>query len=216
METLIPGLHASPAEPLPFAPSLDIRAFLLTREAGNLLVYNAPALETEVTAVQRLGGVTRQYLNHRHEAMLGGDRAARALGAMLVSHEHERRSIAEHGTVDETFAERGMLDDDFEIIPAPGHTRGATAYLWDTGEHRALFTGDSIYLRDGDWIAAVLDGSDRAAYLTSLELIRDLDFDVLVPWAATGGRPPHAFTDPADARRRIDAIVARVRSGEDH
>jgi glyoxylase-like metal-dependent hydrolase (beta-lactamase superfamily II) len=215
-ETLIPRLHASPAEPLPFAPSLDIRAFLLARDAGNLLVYDASVLEAEVAALQRLGGARRQYLNHRHEAMFGADRAARALGATLVSHEHERRSIAEHGVVDEVFSERGMLDDDFEVIPTPGHTRGATAYLWDTGEHRALFTGDSVYLRDGEWVAAVLQGSDRGAYLISLELIRELDFDVLVPWASTGGRPPHALTHAADARRRIDAIIARVRRGEDH
>ena len=215
-ETLIPGLHASLPEPLPFAASLDIRAFLLARDAGNLLVYNASTVAADTAALQRLGGLSRQYLNHRHEAMFGGDGAARALGATLVSHEHERRSIAEHGGVDEVFSERGMLDGDFEILPTPGHTRGATAYLWDTGEHRALFTGDTIYLRDGEWVAAVLDGSDRAAYLDSLELVRDLDFDVLVPWAATSGRPPHALTDPADARRRLDAIIARVRRGEDH
>ncbi len=53
-----------------------------------------------------------------------------------------------------------MLDDDFEVIPIPGHTPGATAYLWDDGERRHLFTGDSIYLSDGEWIAALLDSSD--------------------------------------------------------
>jgi hypothetical protein len=38
--------------------------------------------------------------------------------------------------VDETFSGRHRLDDDFEVIPTPGHTSGATADLWDTGEHR--------------------------------------------------------------------------------
>ena len=108
-----------------------------------------------------------------------------------------------------------MLDDDFEVIPTPGHTSGATAYLWDSGEHRLLFTGDTIYLNEGEWVAAVLASSDRGLYIESLELIRELDFDALVPWAATGGRPYHALTDKADARRRIDAILERVRSGED-
>jgi hypothetical protein len=65
-------------------------------------------------------------------------------------------------------------------------------------------------------VAAVLESSDRGAYLESLELIRGLDFDVLVPWAATGGQPYHALTSRADARRRIDAISERVRRGEDH
>ncbi len=63
----------------------------------------------------------------------------------------------------------------------------------------------------------MLEGSsDRDDYVKSLELIRALDFDVLVPWAATGGRPYHAFTDRADARLRIDTILERLRRGEDH
>ena len=108
-----------------------------------------------------------------------------------------------------------MLDDDLEVIPTPGHTSGATAYLWDTGHERLLFTGDTVYLDGGEWVAAVLESSDRAAYIESLELIRGLDFDVLVPWAATGGEPYYALTDRADAGRRIDAILERLRRGED-
>jgi hypothetical protein len=57
------------------------------------------------------------------------------------------------------------------------------------------------------------EASDRNRYTASLELIRELDFDVLVPWIATGGRPYHAPTDSADARRRIDAILERLRRG---
>jgi hypothetical protein len=61
----------------------------------------------------------------------------------------------------------------------------------------------------------VLDSSDRDAYIKSLELIKDLEFDVLVPWAATVGEPCHALTDKADAARRIDAILERLRRGDD-
>jgi hypothetical protein len=78
-----------------------------------------------------------------------------------------------------------------------------------------MFNGDTIYLDEGAWVAAILESSDRGPYLESLELIRDLDFDVLAPWAATGGHPYYAFTDGADARRRIDAILERARRGED-
>jgi hypothetical protein len=39
---------------------------------------------------------------------------------------------------------------------------------------------------------------------------------VLVPWAATVGHPCHADTDKADTARRIDAIVERLRRGDDH
>ena len=75
-----------------------------------------------------------------------------------------------------------------------------------------LFTGDTVYLQDGEWVAAVLSSSDRQAYLQSLELIADLDFDVLVPWAASAGEPFHVLTGKADARRRIDVILARLQA----
>jgi Metallo-beta-lactamase superfamily len=121
LETAVPGLYASAPEPLPFAPSLLIRAFVLRRDHGN---------------------------------------------------------------------------------------------VWDNGEHRFLFTGDTIMLKDGEWVAAVLNSSNRESYIESLELIRELDFDVLVPWAASGDQPYHAVTSQADRRRRVGAILERIRNGE--
>jgi glyoxylase-like metal-dependent hydrolase (beta-lactamase superfamily II) len=216
VDTVIPGLCASAPEPLPFDPSLEIRAFLLQRDQGNLLVYSAGTLAADVHAIEDLGGISRQYLNHRHEAAFGCDWVANKFDAPLFCHESERRSVSGTCNVDETFSERHMLDDDFEVIPTPGHTRGATAFLWDSGRHRCLFTGDTIYFRDGEWVAALLAGtSDRGKYIESLELIRNLDFDVLVPWVATTGQPYHAVIDKTDARRRVDAILKRVQRGED-
>ena len=209
---MIPGLRASTSEPLPFAAALHIRAFLLERERGNVLVYSVTGLESDEAAIEDAGGIARQYLNHRHEAMF----ASSWVKAPLFVHERERESVAKKAHVRGTFSRRHLLDDDFEVIPTPGHTPGATAYLWDSGSHRLLFTGDTIYLDDGEWVAAVLPSSDRERYVESLELIRELDFDVLVPWAASAGAPYHAMTDRADARRRIDAILDRVRRGEDH
>jgi len=204
MDTVIPGLHASAPHPLPFARSLLVRSFLLEREAGNLIVYGAEATPS-------LEGATHRYLGHWHEAMFAADLD----GIPTLVHERDREPAEQRASVDGTFSERSTLDGDFELIPIPGHTAGATAFLWDSGAHRALFTGDSIYLVEDEWVVAVdVSGADRDAYLESLALMRELEFDVLVPWAATVGRPPHAFTDAVDARRRIDAIVDRVRRGE--
>ena len=211
LETVIPGLHATTPEPLPFATSLHVRAFVLERDRGNILMYSTAGLEADAAAIEDLGGLSRHYLNHRHEAMFASD----AVHAPLFVHENERDSVARAYHVRGTFSRRHVLDDDFEVIPTPGHTSGATAYLWDSGGHRALFTGDTIFLSGGEWVAAVLEGSsDRASYLESLELIRELDFDVLVPWAASTGEPYHAVISHAGAQRRIDAIIERVRRGE--
>jgi glyoxylase-like metal-dependent hydrolase (beta-lactamase superfamily II) len=209
MDVQIPGLHASSPQPMPFDPSLDIRAFLLERDRGNVLVYSTAELAADAPAIEDLGGISRWYLNHRHESIFTSE----AVTAPLFVHEDDGQAVAARAHVRATFSKRHTLDEDFEAIPTPGHTPGATAYLWDNGEHRFLFTGDTVFLRDGEWVAAVLDSSDRAAYVESLELIRELDFDVIVPWAASSGEPYHAVTSAAEARRRIDALNARVRQG---
>src|SRR6266545_2462282 len=63
MKTVIPGLHASPPEPVPFGPSLEIRAFLLEREQGNVLVYRAETLKGR-DAEGRGGGGQRARRHH--------------------------------------------------------------------------------------------------------------------------------------------------------
>jgi glyoxylase-like metal-dependent hydrolase (beta-lactamase superfamily II) len=193
MATITQDLYASAPTALPFAPSFDIRAFLLPREAGNLLVYSAPAVVDEADAIEALGGIDRQYQNHSHEAGFGADAITERFGSTV-----------------ETFSERTSVDADFEVIPTPGHTPDATAFLWDSGHHRYLFTGDTIYLDDGEWVAGLLDSSDRESYITSLELIRELEFDLLVPWLATHGQPYMSSTNRGETGRRIDAILAKL------
>lgn len=216
MEKVVSGLYASAPEPLGFGPSLETRAFLLEREQGNLLVYRSEALERDTQEVKDLGGISRQYLNHHHEASPACDRVARTFDAPLHVHEEEAQAVSGICNVDQTFSERHYLDEVFEVIPIPGHTGGATAFLWDTGEHRCLFTGDTVFFVRGKWRAAVLDGiSDREKYTESLESIRSLDFDLVVPGIAPAGEPYYEFVEKAEAERRIDEILDRLRRSED-
>lgn len=178
---------------------------MLERERGNLLVYAAPGLDAYARALSDLG-VAGHYLNHGHEALF----LPNSGGPPVFVHEADSAAVARNRSGVNTFSDRHALDDDFEVIPTPGHTPGTTAYLWSRRGHRFLFTGDTLYLRDGEWVPGLLDGSDRRAFIASLELVRALDFDVLVPWAAGADEPPYAETDREDARRRIDAILARL------
>ena len=147
-------LHATAPEPLPFAPSLHIRAFVLERDHGNLLVYATPVDTRRRSRARSAGGVTRHYLNHWHEAGFGNE----GVGAPLLIHADDRSAAEDSLQVDEKMPPaRLLLDDDFEVIPTPGHTPGATAFLWNSGEQRLLLsTGDTVYVRDGEWVAAVL------------------------------------------------------------
>lgn len=211
LEQPIEGLWATPPAPLPFDQTISVRAFLLQRPAGNLVVYNAPGLDSAAGEIGDLGGATRQLLSHGHEAMFG----ARDLGAPVFLHEGDRSEAARSLPVAGTFAERQRIDDDFELIPIPGHTPGSTAFLWDSGSHRFLFSGDSVWIDHGEWSAVVLDPGARAGYLESLELLRGLEFDVLVPWGVTEGEPCIEAVERSAARERIGSIIARVEAGGD-
>lgn len=205
LESPVEGLAATAPQSLSFAPNTHVRAFLLRRELGDLLVYANDKADHAIMA-------ERQYLGHWHEAMVAG----RSTGLPVFVHDADRAEVASLMPVRGGFTRRHKLGSDFEVIPVPGHTPGSTAYLWDSGRHRFLFTADSLYLAaGGQWRAAVLESSDRAAYVQSLELLRDLEFDVLVPWAAHADGPCVDAVEPAEAWRRLDEVITRVRAGED-
>lgn len=210
LETPVETLHSTSTTPLPFQQNVMLRSFWLRRPAGNVLVYNSPGISESAQTIDENGGATRLLVNHEHESMFGQP----DLDVPVFVHERDRAATARSLPVTCAFDHRQMLNDDLEVIPTPGHTPGTTSYLWDSGVHRFLFTGDFIWLEHGEWKAVVLDPGMRQQYLDSLALIRDLDFDILVPWGATDDGPCFAMTDRSDTRDRIDAIISRVRTGQ--
>ena len=62
---------------------------------------------------------------------------------------------------------------------------------------------------------AHVQGDVRHARAQRLQVIRELDFDVLVPWGSSIGGPDVSIVTPDERRARIDAIVERVRAGSD-
>ena len=110
LEKAIDNLWATPAAPLPFMAGVSLRAFLLQRETGNLIVYNAPGLGTPQVKhdIARLGGVQSQLINHGHEEMFG----PADLGAAVYVHERDRAEAATSLPIAGTFTERRKIDDD--------------------------------------------------------------------------------------------------------
>ncbi|MGF6172399.1 MBL fold metallo-hydrolase [Ensifer sp. 4252] len=213
MEYLFDTLYGAGAERLSFAPDFTGRAFVLRRPGGNLLVYASRRLAEEAGSLLSAGATVRQYINHHHQAMPSCDWASGHLDAPLFGPELERRQILAHCRMGGSFADREAHFPDFEVIPTPGHTAGSACFLWDNGQHRHLFSGDTIYLTEGRWIGAVLPSSDRVAYLASLALIKTLSFDVLVPSLAKG--QPFHQTDARETQSQIDAMMRRLERGAD-
>lgn len=213
MERLFDNLYAVAAERLSFAPAFTGRAFLLRRSVGNILIYSSGRIAEEADALLAQGGIARHYLNHQHQAIPTCNWVSERFGAKLFVPELEMHAIAEVCHVGGTFKRRELPFPDFEVIPIPGHTVGSACFLWNDGERRYLFTGDTIYLKDDIWTAAVLGSSDRTAYIQSLSLVRELDFDVLVPSMACGAAVQ--LTDARGIRRCVDAIIERLARGQD-
>ncbi len=99
MEEIVPGLRASAPLRLPFGRDLHARAYLLEREHGNVLLYGAAALEPHLAEVEALGGLTRQYLNHSHEATPEANTVAQRFGAPLFVHAADSADTARAATV---------------------------------------------------------------------------------------------------------------------
>lgn len=204
LEPVGDALYRTPAEN-PFGDAVQSRAYLLKRDAGNLLLYSSSQLKWHAGAIAALGGIREQYLNHRDEASAACDWVRTAFGAPLICHEKEREAVSRHCLVDRTFREERQLYADFRAVPTPGHCPGSTCYLWEHGGHRYLFTGDTLYLNHGQLEVFVSRGT-KEEMVASLERIQSLDVNVLVPGLYLG-RQSTLAADPGTLNRRIDAVI---------
>jgi len=210
LEELESGLYSTTTPvALPFVADVELHAFVLAAEQGPVIVYNNPGIDAAADQIQELGKPRRLLINHWHEGMHGSP----DLDVPTFVHERDRKQAERSMRVDGDFGARERLGDDLEIIPSLAHTAGTAFYLWDSGEHRYLFPGDSFWVQDGVWKAVLLGESDRAAFLDTLALMRDLDFDALVPWPSQAGRPVVNFVSPEQKERQIDSLLTRLRAG---
>jgi hypothetical protein len=51
------GVHATPTAPLPFLRGVVVRSFILEREQGNVIVYNAPGITAGCPAAKATAGL---------------------------------------------------------------------------------------------------------------------------------------------------------------
>lgn len=210
LQDLFEDLAATPASRLPYQQNVLLRSFILKRDTGNVIVYNSPGVNDCSDEILELGQPVQMLISHDHESMHGRP----DLDVPIWVHEGDRAGIEAAMPVAGAFADDVAVDDDLRAIPTPSHTEGTKSYLWDSGTHRYLFTGDFIWIEDGEWKAVVLDERLREDYVTSLELVRELDFDVLVPWGVTeGDDPAFVITDDDDRRERLTRIIDRVAAG---
>jgi hypothetical protein len=169
----------------PFGDSTSTHAYLLTRADGNVLLYGTSGYPEDMDKIERLGGITRQYLSHRDEAGPGLLVIKKRFGCKLCCHRLDAPAADAVCPVDVQFDARETHLGSLEIIPTPGHTPGSTCFLASSPSgRRYLFTGDSIF-PDGPAWGTYVSRDQRKRLRESLLLLRDLEPDFVMPSACS-------------------------------
>jgi glyoxylase-like metal-dependent hydrolase (beta-lactamase superfamily II) len=215
-----------PEHPLPHElPDLTMHAYLLLREAGNVLFCRSEH-GADHLRIRELGGTTRHYLTHWHEAAPGLARVKEMFGSELICHRLAEEIVVKSCPVDATFDRRETHLGDIEVIPTPGHTARSSCFLYRSPHGPTyLFAGDTVFPSRGTWESLVFEDGDEASLRASLATLRTLEPDVVLCGAAVGDAPFrsvsraewHAIVDqatrslshwPSDGRAKADMAGA--------
>jgi len=206
MKQIYPDLwQTNPEHPF---PQLTTHAYLLVRSVGNVFFYSSGHSD-EYQHIQKLGGITHQYLSHRDEAGPALVRIKQMFGSKLCCHRLEEKVVSKACPVDLTFQAREIHLGDIEVIPTPGHTDGSTCFLFKSPHGKTyLFTGDTIFLSNDSWETFVMpeEGGSKSDLIDSLKLLRGLEPDVVIS-SASVGRFPFKEMSPGEWREVVDQTL---------
>ncbi|MEX1025726.1 MAG: MBL fold metallo-hydrolase [Planctomycetota bacterium] len=182
--------------------------FVQRPERGNVLIDSPRWSQPLVERLEALGGVDWILLTHRDD-VADHARFQEHFGATRVLHADDvRAGEAELAGVERLV--RGddaiELDDEWTLLPVPGHTRGSVVFLW---RQRFLFSGDHlawspkrrdlVAFRSACWF-------DWDVQTRSMERLVDVDFEWVLP-----GHGRLCRLDEHERRARMTALVAWMR-----
>lgn len=155
--------------------------YLLKRPAGNILFATKADVAARAREISVAGKVAHMLLGDRHHALPHTEVLAKRLGVEIGCSDIEAAVLKKQGVhVGEPLPYRpAQFAPDLEILPTPGHTRGAFSYLWTHGGRRFLFIGDTIVPVDGGWQYWVT-APNRATMRETMKALSGLRFDVIL------------------------------------
>ena len=191
MNEILPGVYR-------FSKGKKSRAhsYLLVRKQGNLLIFHANQGSSVVDfldEVERLGGITQQFVPHRNEAASRGELHEllyERFGCTLSYHERDRKRIEKKTECPASeFGDEGLeLGGDFHAIDM-----GHTVFHWSYRGRHFLFPGHAVRRHDEEWGIHMDPLLDRSSQLARL---LELPVNYLLP-GHTSPRDDdfHTFTD---------------------
>lgn len=169
---------------------LTVHAYLLERPGGNVLFYN-PRSSGDFEEIGAQGGIAHHCLSHCHEVDESLAEVAGRFDSKLCCHALVEPYLPEAVSAGVLFDSppREFLGGDIEVIHTPGHTNNSVCYRYRSPHGKTyLFTGDAIYLDNGEWKTIVVadDGGDEAELARSLASLKDLQVDVVICSVSVG------------------------------
>ncbi|MBB6522499.1 MBL fold metallo-hydrolase [Pseudoteredinibacter isoporae] len=161
---------------------LNSYAYLLLRPAGNVLFYNS-GNESDLRQMDALGGAQLQLLTHRDEATPSLARIKDRFGLTLASSALEAPYLEKYTPVDLVLEPGTTQLQDIHVIETPGHTDGSLCFFYESPHGKSyLFTGDTIFLWDGDWSTFVMPkaGGSASALVGSLKELGRIQPDLVM------------------------------------
>ncbi len=179
------------------------------RPSGNLVLdaSRMGSLSDSFGAMEAMGGVKAAVISDRHLGGPATNEIAERFGARIYCSDIEAAAMG-HRTnrvhIDEVlpFA-RTTIEGDVRLIPTPGHTDGQFSTLMGVAGRAILFTADFVWREGGRWRPGNLS---RKKMIKSFESLRDLKFELVVPW--TGYGQGELFVEIASVDAAVDAMIA--------
>jgi len=155
--------------------------YLLRRPAGNILLATKADMADNWDALRALGRVSHILLGDRHHVGAASAELSAKLGVPLSATRAEAMAARQKNLLIPDILRDGRyhLADDLEVIPTPGHTKGAVSYLWSNAGRRFLFIGDTLVPIDGRWEFWVTR-PNRPLMRQTIDMLRDVAFDVIL------------------------------------
>ncbi|MCA9801384.1 MAG: MBL fold metallo-hydrolase [Cyanobacteria bacterium HKST-UBA02] len=180
-------------------------SYLVIHPDGNWMT-DAPKFNSRVVDfLERNGGLKYIFLTHRDDAAEQA-KYAEHFGARRIVHELELEVCPRAEVVIQGLEER-QLEDDFTVIPQPGHTEGHMMLLYD---RKFLFSGDAFtcnrYFDGLNLWPPLYTWYDWEAAIASAERLADFDFEWMLPGH---GRKMHRSVE--EMRESLVNAVARAR-----
>lgn len=185
--------------------------YFLKRPDGNILFATKADASPFVEEVNRLGGVSHMLLGDRHHASPTTAALAKQFGTVLSASQIEATALRPLGVAVEKIIpyKRDQFALDLEVIPTPGHTRGALSYLWTNQGRRFLFIGDTIVPIDGAWEYWVTK-PNRTEMLRTVQTLAGIAFDVILSNSFAATPVAWVESDPGYRQTTFAKLAGRL------